>query len=68
MKPADDALAEAQRAGFDLNLLDFNLALSPDERLRQHDSARKLCQALREAGAKHARTQHTDSTAARREI
>jgi len=48
MNPADDALAEAARAGIDLNLLDCNLALTPDERLKQHESARELCNILKE--------------------
>jgi hypothetical protein len=42
MNPADDAIEEARRAGFDLDLLDSNLALTPEERWRQHDTALKL--------------------------
>lgn len=36
------AIAEADRAGFDLSLVDESLALSHDERARQHDQALAL--------------------------
>lgn len=42
MNPADDALEEARRAGLDLDLLDSNLALTPEERARRHESALEL--------------------------
>jgi hypothetical protein len=42
MNPADDALEQARRAGFDLDLLDTNLALTPEERWQQHDAALEL--------------------------
>ena len=42
MKPADQALEEARRAGIDLDLLDTNLALSVKERWQQHDAALEL--------------------------
>jgi hypothetical protein len=45
------ALEEARRAGIDLSLLDSNLALSPEERVLRHESARELMMALKEAGA-----------------
>ena len=50
MKPADQALEEARRAGIDLDLLDTNLALSVKERWQQHDAALTLALKLREAG------------------
>lgn len=46
------ALEAAERAGFDLNLIDCNLALSPEERLRQHDAALELVLELSKAGEK----------------
>lgn len=46
----DQAIEAAARAGFDINLIDCNLALSPEERLLRHDSALELAQALRKAG------------------
>jgi hypothetical protein len=51
MNPADDALEEARRAGLDLDLLDSNLALTPEVRALRHESALELVLALREAGA-----------------
>ena len=56
------------QAGIDLNLLDCNLALTPDERLKQHESASELCHILKEAAATHARTQRIVATPAGREI
>ena len=52
--PTDPAIEEARRAGFDLDLLDSNLALTPEQRALRHDSALELVLALREAGATHA--------------
>ena len=37
-----DALEAAARAGLDLDLIDTNLALSTDERWRQHDAAAEM--------------------------
>ena len=37
-----DAIEEAERAGFDLNLIDLNLSLTPTQRLDQHQSALAL--------------------------
>ena len=53
VKPAEQtkAIEEARRAGIDLDLLDSNLALSPEERVLRHESALELVRALREAGA-----------------
>jgi len=39
VKPADQALEEARRAGIDLDLLDSNLALAYEQRWLQHDAA-----------------------------
>jgi hypothetical protein len=36
------ALEDARRAGFDLDLLDTNLALTPAERWQRHDAALEL--------------------------
>lgn len=50
----DEILAEARRAGIDLDLLDSNLALSYEDRVLRHASALELVCALREAGRKNA--------------
>jgi hypothetical protein len=64
MTPADDALQEARRAGFDLDLLDTNLALTPAERLRQHDTALEFVLELEEARiARDAKLQPPAATA-----
>jgi hypothetical protein len=68
MISVDQALAEAALAGIDLPLLERNLALTPDERLQQHESARALCHLLKEAGVNHARTQRIAPAAPRRKI
>ena len=39
---ANDALAEAERAGFDLSLMEENLRLTAAERIRRHDQALAL--------------------------
>jgi hypothetical protein len=46
------ALEAARLAGIDLDLLDSNLALSPQERWRQHDGALELVLKLQEAREK----------------
>lgn len=43
---------EAEKAGFDLNLIDLNLSLTPTQRVEQHQSALTLVlelEAIREA-------------------
>jgi len=43
MRPLNsDAIQEAEEAGFDLNLIELNLSLSPSERIEQHQSALDL--------------------------
>jgi hypothetical protein len=37
-----DAIEEAEKAGFDLSLVEASLALKPEERARQHDQALAL--------------------------
>lgn len=44
------AIAEAEKAGFDLSLVDSNLALSIEQRLLRHDAALEFKLALRVAG------------------
>jgi hypothetical protein len=56
MNEANPATEEARRAGFDIDLIESNLALSPEERVLRHASALELAQALREAGAAHAQS------------
>lgn len=43
---------EAIDYGIDLNLLELNLELSPQQRIEQHESALALVQELRKAGDK----------------
>ena len=47
--PTDPAIEEARRAGFDLNLIEMNLSLTPAERWRQHDMALEVILELEEA-------------------
>ena len=47
--PTDPAIEEARLAGFDLNLLEINLSLSPEERWRQHDLALAVIEELQQA-------------------
>jgi hypothetical protein len=52
MKPSekeDPAIGAARRAGFDIDLLDSNLALTVAQRWRQHDNALEFALALEEA-------------------
>jgi hypothetical protein len=44
------AIEEAEKAGFDLTLVDSNLALSIEERLLRHDAALEFKLTLRAAG------------------
>ncbi|MBM3856177.1 MAG: hypothetical protein FJ399_23965 [Verrucomicrobia bacterium] len=50
IEEAHAAIAEAERVGFDLSLVDSNLALSVEERLLRHDAALEFKLALRAAG------------------
>jgi hypothetical protein len=50
MEETDPALEEARKAGIDLDLLDSNLALTVEQRWRQHDAALTLALKLEEAG------------------
>jgi hypothetical protein len=49
MKETDPAIAAAEQAGFDLNLIDMNLSLTPQERWRQHDMALEVILELQKA-------------------
>ena len=63
MNQAEQALAEARRAGMDLDLLDTLLALSVRERWRQHDAAVMLAVKLEQAKkARDAGLQHSLAT------
>jgi hypothetical protein len=53
IEQAHAAIAEAERAGFDLSLVDCSLAVSVEERCLQHAAALEFALALREAGEKH---------------
>ena len=53
MNQDQTAIEEAIKAGFDLSLIDSNLALTPEERVLRHESALELVLALREAAAAH---------------
>ena len=45
----DPAIEDAIHAGFDLNLIEINLSLSPEERWRQHDMALEVILELEQA-------------------
>lgn len=47
------AIAEAERVGFDLSLVDVNLRLSHEERLLHHAAALEFALELAAAGAAH---------------
>jgi hypothetical protein len=49
MNPHDQAIEDARRAGFDLDLIDSNLALTPEERWRQHNLALEMALELQQA-------------------
>ena len=49
MNLPDQAIEDARRAGFDLNLIDCNLALTPEERWRQHNLALEMALELQQA-------------------
>ena len=63
--PTDPAIEEACRAGFDLNLIEMNLSLSPGERWRQHDMALEVILELEEARMARDARLHETSTEAR---
>jgi len=46
---SDLSIEEARGAGFDMNLIDINLSLSPEERWRQHDLALAVVEELENA-------------------
>ena len=52
MDQLDPALEEARRAGIDLDLLDSNLALSVEQRWKQHDAALELVEEYETARGK----------------
>jgi hypothetical protein len=47
---AAQILADAIQAGVDLEMLEHNLGLAPEERARQHDAALALVLELKQAG------------------
>ncbi len=47
------ALAAAAAYGIDLTLIEANLRRTPDERVRDHESAMEVAQALRKATEEH---------------
>lgn len=49
---AGEALKRAETFGIDVSLLRENLTLTPTERLRRHEQALELAEALRRAGEK----------------
>ncbi|MEO5961076.1 MAG: hypothetical protein ABIR80_18365 [Opitutaceae bacterium] len=53
MDDAEKIFEEARAAGIDLNLIDCNLALSVEERLRQHDAALAFILKLQAAKREH---------------
>ena len=65
MKPKTDAaVEEARRAGFDIDLIESNLAISPEERWRQHNLALEMALELQQARiARDARLQSPAASA-----
>jgi hypothetical protein len=51
----DQTLEAARCAGYDLDLIDSNLALTPEQRALRHESALELVLALRNAAAENAK-------------
>lgn len=51
MTEDEKAIAEAERAGFDLSLVESNLELTPTERVLRHDGALETVLMFRAAGA-----------------
>ena len=49
MNKIDSAVEDARRAGFDIDLIESNLALSPEERWRQHNLALEMAFELQQA-------------------
>jgi hypothetical protein len=49
MNRHEQAIEDARRAGFDMDLLDSNLALTPAERWRQHNLALEMALELQQA-------------------
>ena len=47
---AEQIIGEAVRAGIDLEMVDYNISLSPDERVRQDDAALALVREFKQAG------------------
>lgn len=64
MDAAEQALEAARKAGFDLDLLDTNLALPVAERWRQHDGALELLLILEQAREKRDAELQQNSSAA----
>lgn len=61
------AIAEAERAGFDVSLIEESLSLSYDQRAFQHQQALNLALALEQAGRElRERSESADSAAVRR--
>lgn len=50
LKPVEEVIAEAVRAGIDLEMVEHNLTLSPEERARQHDAALRTVLELKQCG------------------
>ena len=63
--PTDSAIEEARLAGFDVNLIELNLSLTPAERWRQHDLALDLILELEKARLDRDARLQADPTAIR---
>jgi len=62
-----NAIDEAERAGFDMSLIDANLGYSYEQRVLLHDSALELALEFERIGRRlRGATQQTDSDALRR--
>lgn len=65
MESPDQALEVARKAGIDLDLLDLNLAMTYEERVLHHESARSLMLALRKAGSAYEKKSASSNRAIR---
>ncbi len=61
MNESENAIAEAEKAGFDLSLVDSNLRLTVEERMLRHDSALEFVLELRAIAANQPAKKHAIS-------
>ena len=54
--------SEPTKPNFDISVIEYNLSLTPEERIENHEAARELMLDLREAGKKHYEAQSQSPT------